>query len=399
MNDFIHFYDLLAIILSPFLFIAILNLLLPKSIKENVSKDENKYTSIDGLRGISAIFVFISHSLLSWRYFFVDGGWINNTPLLIFDKNLNEQIAIGFLSLGGLGVSFFFMITGFLFFDQLLRNKGKINIIKFFIKRFFRIAPLYYFVIALVFITVFLTGIPEFPTLKKEIQAFLSWTTFGLSNIKTISALIPTSLVVAGVLWTLAIEWKFYACVPILSIFTRTKLTAILFVFCGIAITIVLFNLGKIKDIRLFLPFFFGMLASLFVNNYLIPLKSGIIKSPITSLFILVFFLFAVFKLQFGYSGLIFQSALGLIFILIASNNSVFGLLKSKIFITLGKLSYSFYLIHGLVLFLINGVIMKSGNFLLNSLVSMLITLLISIFTYYFIERIGINFGHKITKN
>ncbi|WP_167349209.1 acyltransferase family protein [Gilliamella intestini] len=107
------------------------------------------------MRGISAIFVFISHSLLSWRYFFVDGGWINNTPLLIFDKNLNEQIEIGFLSLGGIGVSFFFMITGFLFFDQLLRNKGKINIIQFFIKRFFRIAPLYYSVITLVFITVF----------------------------------------------------------------------------------------------------------------------------------------------------------------------------------------------------------------------------------------------------
>ena len=397
MNDYIYFSELVMVILSPFLFIAIIIFLLPQQMKENLSTDNNRYTSIDGLRGISSIFVFMSHSLLSWRYFFVDGGWINSTPLAIFDKNINEKLAIGFLSLGGLGVSFFFMITGFLFFDQLIRNKGKINFINFFIKRFFRIAPLYYFVILIVFIIVFCTGVVEFPNFKKEINAFLSWITFGFSNIRTISSLIPSSLIVAGVFWTLAIEWKFYACIPILSLFTRTRMTTILFVFLGIIITIVLFYLGKIVDIRLYITFLFGMLASLIVNNYLVPLKTSIFNSPIISTFIFLLFFVAVFKIQFEYSSLIFQSLLGLIFIFIANNNSIFGVLKSRIFIALGKLSYSIYLLHGLVLFLINGVFMKNGNYLLNSILSILLTLVFSVFTYYFIERIGINFGHKIT--
>lgn len=397
MIDLIYFHDLLAVILSPILFVVLLRFLLPKSIIDNISKDDNKYNSIDGLRGVSAIFVFMSHSLLSWRYFFVDGGWINNTPLLIFDKNINENFAIGFLTFGGMGVSFFFMITGFLFFDQLLKSKGKINVKNFFIKRFFRIAPLYYTVIVLVFFVVFSTGVAEFETLKKEIQAFLSWLTFGLSNIKTISNLIPTSLVVAGVLWTLGIEWKFYACIPLLSFFTRRKLVAILFVFCGIIITIILFYLGKIKDIRLFLPFLFGMLASLFVNNYLIRLKPSIFSSYIMSFITLALFIIAVFKVQFE-NQMLFQILLGIIFIIIANNNSIFGMLKSKVFIVLGKISYSIYLVHGVILFLINGVLITNGNYLLNSMISMFLTLIISVFTYYFIERKGIDFGHKITK-
>ncbi|OTQ54859.1 hypothetical protein B6D21_09285, partial [Gilliamella apis] len=62
-------------------------------------------------------------------------------------------------------------------------------------------------------------------------------------------------------------------------------------------------------------------------------------------------------------------------------------------------ISYSIYLIHGLVLFLINLVFLRNGSYLVNTLITIFITLLISIFTFYFVERTGINFGGKITKS
>jgi peptidoglycan/LPS O-acetylase OafA/YrhL len=44
----------------------------------------------------------------------------------------------------------FFMITGYLFYSQLLKQKGRPNWKKLYIGRIFRIIPLYWFAVALV---------------------------------------------------------------------------------------------------------------------------------------------------------------------------------------------------------------------------------------------------------
>jgi peptidoglycan/LPS O-acetylase OafA/YrhL len=54
------------------------------------------------------------------------------------------------LLLGPFGVSMFFMITGYLFYSQLLKGKGRPNWKKLYIGRVFRIIPLYWFAVALV---------------------------------------------------------------------------------------------------------------------------------------------------------------------------------------------------------------------------------------------------------
>lgn len=387
--------DLIIVTFIPFLFIYLLDFLLPKKVSVNLKEDDNKYTSIDGLRGLSAILVIIHHTLVSWAYFHFDVIWHRESVAVTFDKTISEKVVTALTFLGQAGVCFFFMITGFLFYDKLIKCKGKLDSSDFFIKRFFRIAPLYYFVILLVFITVFLTGLAEFESLKQEIYSFCSWLMFGILEVKTISSLIPGFLVIAGVIWTLAKEWQFYVCVPILSVFTRNKKTAILFVFFALAGCILVFYVNRNIKLETKLPFVLGMLSSLFVNYY--NLKKFDMKKSIFSIIVLILFWNIIF--EYHQKFLIFYYVnMGLFFILISNGNTIFGILSSKIFIMLGKISYSIYLIHGLVLFWINGVVMKNNNYLVNSIVAILLTLIISVFTYYYIERIGISYGRKITR-
>jgi peptidoglycan/LPS O-acetylase OafA/YrhL len=71
-----------------------------------------RYQSIDGIRGILAIGVFIHHASI-WRVYGGSGQWL--AP--------NSDL---FLQLGTSTVYLFFMITSFLFISKLIINKNEI---------------------------------------------------------------------------------------------------------------------------------------------------------------------------------------------------------------------------------------------------------------------------------
>jgi peptidoglycan/LPS O-acetylase OafA/YrhL len=96
----------------------------------------NRIGSFDGLRGFLALSVFFHHTAVYHDYLRT-GTW--QSPSSRF-----------YLLLGPFGVSMFFMITGYLFYSQLLKQKGRPNWKKLYIGRIFRIIPLYWFAVALV---------------------------------------------------------------------------------------------------------------------------------------------------------------------------------------------------------------------------------------------------------
>lgn len=96
-------------------------------------RKESYFASLDGLRAISIVAVIWHHTA---------GMYYNDLPLL---------------RSGHLGVEFFFAISGFLITTLLLRErekKGQISLIRFYIRRTFRIFPLYYTIIAVYVILV-----------------------------------------------------------------------------------------------------------------------------------------------------------------------------------------------------------------------------------------------------
>src|ERR1700690_2553427 len=103
--------------------------------------EQERYATIDGLRGYLAIFVFLCHS--SMLYFYLRTGQMKLPP-----SNLYTQFGQG-------SVAIFFMITGFLFFSKLIDGRArKIDWGRLFISRFLRLVPLYLFAMLLLFLIV-----------------------------------------------------------------------------------------------------------------------------------------------------------------------------------------------------------------------------------------------------
>ncbi len=94
------------------------------------------FPGLNALRFIAASAVIITHIELLKGFFGLKSFWQN--PLLY--------------NLGGLGVYFFFVLSGFLITYLLLKEKTVLNDIKiknFYIRRILRIWPLYFFILIL----------------------------------------------------------------------------------------------------------------------------------------------------------------------------------------------------------------------------------------------------------
>ena len=168
-----------------------------------------RYGSIDGLRGYLALGVFLYHSCV-WGYYSHTGKW--GYPPSRF-----------YVQLGDCGIALFFMITGFLFFSKILDGRTKpIDWLRLYVSRFLRLTPLYLFVVVLLFIVViFLShGVLRAP-LVKTLRGAACWLAFTIPGEPDLNGVKNTSIIMAGVTWTLLYEWLFYALLPVLALMVR----------------------------------------------------------------------------------------------------------------------------------------------------------------------------------
>ena len=118
-----------------------------------------------------------------------------------------------FNQFGWTGVDLFFVLSGFLISSQLFAQlkKGKnISLKEFFLKRFFRIIPIYYVVVGIYFCFPFFREKEALPPLWK----FLTFTqNFGL-DIKNFGTFSHA--------WSLCVEEHFYLFLPLILIFLQT---------------------------------------------------------------------------------------------------------------------------------------------------------------------------------
>src|SRR5947209_5151225 len=101
---------------------------------------EKRHEALDGVRFFAALLVFIAHFQGLQLYY--------NLPFHDFD---NERV----LKLGAIGVTIFFVLSGFLITLSILnglRSGSAHWIKKFYIRRILRIWPLYLLVVAVTFL-------------------------------------------------------------------------------------------------------------------------------------------------------------------------------------------------------------------------------------------------------
>lgn len=340
-------------------------------------EEHQRFSTIDGLRGYLAFFVFLHHSSI-WYFYLRSGKW--EVP----PSNL-------FTNFGQSSVALFFMITSFLFVTKLIdaRTKG-ISWAQLYVSRILRIAPLY---LAALFFMFLIVGILSSWQLKESpaqvLQEIYKWLTFTVYGSPNINGVPNTFTIVAGVTWSLAYEWLFYISLPILAILFGLRPSFVPVVISGVVIYAML---SKWHPDMAVVRCFWGGVAAAFIVRLNVAKK--VAAHPLASAVTVACLLYAVTNYPETYNSrpLVFLSVS---FILIACGTSIFGLLTTKTSKTFGEMAYSIYLLHGLTLFVFFNFVLgldeaaslsNKGHWLYILFLSTMI-IFTSFATYSFIEK------------
>ncbi len=283
------------------------------------AEKENRqyYRPIDGVRAICVLLVMLNH--------------------LKIDQSLISYVH------GYIGVDIFFIISGFLITDILLREEkaGGIRLSAFYLRRIFRIIPVYSVVLLIYVVICQLPSQAEkWTELKGGMPYFLL---FMNEYVKE-----PNNGTVFGQTWSLGIEEKFYLVWP-LAFFFITQRVWMRFLIVG-----VLFALTGL------LPFvlaksYYGLLvgcvmAILFASGFSGTYAAFLRRIP--SWLMLSILLFG-FGLELWNQRLTFLLSWIVVLFLsytIVADTWISSALSSRMMIWLGRRSYSMYLIHALAL-------------------------------------------------
>jgi peptidoglycan/LPS O-acetylase OafA/YrhL len=343
--------------------------------------------SVDGLRGYLAILVMVHHFVFANNYL-VTGEWkIDETGF--------------FHNLGPVAVTLFFFITAFLFYGRAGSASGGLDWLKIYLSRIFRIVPLYLCaVLAMIVIIYSRDGwVPKVP-LRQEAASLAHWLAFGLFRFSPINGDAKAFVVTAGVTWTLRYEWAFYVCLPVLGLFVRLlpsrngRLLALAAAFLCLG-----FMRLEVLGFRSqpAAAFVIGMIGS--ELTVFEPLRIRL-QGRVAGLIGLICLALALLYPFSWFAPA--QVALCFLFFLPAlCGNSYFGLLHLSSSRMLGEVSYSLYLMHGIVIYLVLHLVAAAGlsvageaRWLLLLPISLL-TVLLSAATFFAIERPGIAAGRQ----
>ena len=359
--------------------------LIQDKLKPTLGKG-NRYVAIDGLRGYLALLVFIQHYILTYTW--IQGGEWGDVPEFYS------------ADLGKFGVTIFFMITGFLFTNKLLNCSGQVSWVDIYISRVFRIFPLYLFSVVLILsISLLMTGFVLEKGLVGLAFDVFKWLHFHGSSINGYE---KSRLINAGVEWSLKYEWVFYCLLPLISVLLRRNIVIQLFIlFIFLYLYLIPLQIIAISS-KYFLLFYIGSFSAYLERS--MPVLKGILVSKYFS-FVIVGVVLAYWVLgdRNDLLGLLIMSIL---FLSTCYGNDFFGSLKWRQSICLGEISYSIYLIHGIVLFAVlsfdNVSVFSKISFSWYMLMLPALTILVVLFsllTYLFIESFGVEYGRRIRKN
>jgi peptidoglycan/LPS O-acetylase OafA/YrhL len=199
---------------------------------------------------------------------------------------------------------------------------------------------MYLVAVALLFLVVAFEsgGRRQVPSGELVDQVF-RWLCFALLGMPDVNGVADTRLYIAGVVWTLKYEWAFYWLLPFMALFASAARFAALAAFAT--------ALALATDDALVLCFLAGMLAAIIVNRWpLAPLLRA--RAAAIVPIALVAVLFLGFDDGYGAAQAVLLAGA---FLFVAGGNDLLGLLAAPASRALGAISYSIYLLHGLLLY------------------------------------------------
>ena len=293
------------------------------------------YPALDGLRGLAILLVAFYHNFGFINYFFF--GW--------------------------LGVDLFFVLSGFLITDILLKTKNDPHYLKnFYGRRVLRIFPVYYLtLIVLLFIV---------PVINKDLlhvryyQDHQLWLWTYLQNWLYIFNPPPADSLGLTHLWSLAVEEQFYLVWPFVILLIRHVKPLFVFMFVLlVAIIAIRFIVWQyhIEKIAYFNLYTFSRIDGICIgsmtallrqfNSHFLQKNIALIVSSLAGLNFIFYLFNNAYSFSFPFLAIIGYTTFAVVFGILVNeavnNNTIITLFfDNRIMKFLGRISYGLYIFH-----------------------------------------------------
>ncbi len=284
-------------------------------------RDTRHFRTLDGVRAVAILLVIASHQPERWW------GGLN----------------------GHLGVTLFFSLSGFLITTLCLREereRGRVSLGAFSVRRAFRILPLYYLVLAVYAVLIAANLLGGAATWRHNLPYYLTY----MNELVTEGHYHHT--------WSLGVEEKFYAVWPVIGFVVlargrRWRLQATV----GLTLSVVAVNqLGVTSyNVGLYVPILMGCCLALALDREdLFALVERLARPPVVAATVVAFVLLhfsleQVSSLRLAYAGAA-TAVLGLSVVAGGPLATLLGWARWKL---IAERSYAMYLIHVLIYLLV----------------------------------------------
>lgn len=311
-----------------------------------------RLTKLDGLRGILSIIVALNHSFLILAIPGFANIWGQNI-LIWHDWQSKLQQTFMLLGNGGFAVTAFFVLSGLVMGISLTRVRmDPMGIVGFYLKRFTRLYPAYFFLI--VFSALYLRLGFVYRVYPAASSWFQWWMNFDMTVAEFFRNAFFISISLGGITWTLRVIVIASLLLPFFYYLTRKTLwyLDLIVALVLIYLSFNLLNFSDFRDLRYLYMFFAGLMIPKFKSLFqTIPSWLFYLTLPLC--------LFVMMDLRYltdEYLGGVGETLIAWYLVGLMTYGTTikfFDVLDSKFLLYLGKVSYSLYLIHFSVLYLV----------------------------------------------
>ena len=365
-----------------------------------MSVGSKKLEYINAVRGIAILLVIVLH---------VSREVVDDMP----------QIFNYICAKGSYGVQLFFVASAFtlyISYNNRSGSEGEHTDRNFFIRRFFRISPMYY--LAAIVYAVICYYVPRY----NDGNPLVIWKV--LVNVFFINNFIPGTinyLPPGG--WSVSVEMLFYLCLPFLfhkiKSFKSAATWFLVLTFGSIVLKLVIrylmikLSMDYHNPENWFLYFWFPNQAPVFflgialffaIKNYRISTPSktyGLLVLSLISMLSISYFMPEIDKYSILPEHIIVSVFFAINIFLMAQHD--IKIFNNRFTRFLGEISFSLYLVHFIVVYVLADYFPLPGERYLKYLTLLAMTLIVSSiiskFTYEMIEMRGIKFGNRFIKS